>query len=246
MICFNTNGKSRTKIETQIPQGGACGYAVPGCRLLANEILLFWAENGNGRPLSVFIPGGTCSTAIILHRELRRIQSESDPACRMDIEVVVIPCVGDEGYAERQMMALNMETGGTGEKNEIPKVLKPAPMASFYLEGADNLRYFRFGEPDLDILNSFREMEGCGVKIDLLYGAPAWNVLLRHWPVDGDADFGNFLAGREIMYVHSGGLEGINSQLMRYRHRGLVEGNEVQHPERQRRASKEFLDTSPE
>jgi 1-aminocyclopropane-1-carboxylate deaminase len=172
------------------------------------------------------------------------MQAESDPACYMDIDVVVIPCVGDEGYAERQMMALNMETGGNGEKNEIPQVLKPAPTASFYLEGADNLRYFRFGEPDMGILNSFREMERCGVTIDLLYGAPAWNVLLRHWPADGDVDFGIFLTGREIMYVHSGGLEGINSQLMRYRHRGFVEGNEVQHPERQRRASKEFLDTS--
>ena len=81
---------------------------------------------------------------------------------------MVIPCVGDEGYAERQMMALNVETGGTGEKHEIPLVLKPAPLASFYLEGAEKLRYFRFGEPDVDILDSFREMESCGVKIDLL------------------------------------------------------------------------------
>jgi 1-aminocyclopropane-1-carboxylate deaminase len=196
--------------------------------------------------LSVLLPGGTCSTAFILHRELRLLKANRELATDMDIQVVVIPCVGDEGYAERQMMALNMDTGGNGDKGEIPQVLKPAPGATFYLEGDDDQRYFRFGEPDVEILHTFREMESYGVKVDLLYGAPSWNVLLRHWPIDGQVDASNILSGREIMYVHSGGLEGISSQLMRYRHKGLVKGNEVQHPERQRRSSREFLDKNQE
>jgi len=226
-----------------IPQGGASGFVVPGCRLLASEILLFWAANSKGRPLSVLVPGGTCSTAVILHREIRRMQASSESGDQLDIQVVVIPCVGDEGYAERQMMALNMETGGVGDKDEIPFVLKPAPDATFYLEDKNEQRYFRFGEPDSEILHTFREMEDYGVKVDLLYGAPAWNVLLRHWSVDGEAE-SKLLSGREILYVHSGGLEGINTQLMRYRHKGLVDGRDVQHPERQRRSSKNFLDST--
>lgn len=225
----------------QIPQGGASGFAVPGCRLLANEIVLFWAANGEGRPLTVFVPGGTCSTAVMLHREIRRMTTSSTSSeeviATMDIQVVVIPCVGDDGYAERQMMSLNMETGGSGDKDEIPKVLKPAPDASFYLEEEDQQRYFRFGEPNAEILDTFREMEDYGVATDLLYGAPSWNILLRHW---GDGEASSLLADREIMYVHSGGLEGVNSQMMRYRHKGLVEGKDVQHPERQRRSSKAF------
>jgi len=205
--------------------------------------MLFWAANGQGKPLSVLLPGGTCSTAFVLHRELQRLMANSElAATEIDIKVVVIPCVGDEGYAERQMMALNMDTGGNGDKGEIPQVLKPAPGATFYLESENDQRYFRFGEPDIEILNTFREMESYGVKVDLLYGAPAWNVLLRHWPLDGQNDTSNILSGREIMYVQSGGLEGISSQLMRYRHKGLVEGNEVQHPERQRRSSRGFID----
>jgi 1-aminocyclopropane-1-carboxylate deaminase len=193
----------------------------------------------------VLVPGGTCSTAVMLHREIRQIQASSETAMQLDIQVVVIPCVGDDGYAERQMMALNMETGGVGDRDEIPAVLKPAPEATFYLEDEGKQRYFRFGEPDSEILDTFREMEEYGVKVDLLYGAPAWNVLLRHWPTDGEPE-SKLLAGREIMYVHSGGLEGINTQLMRYRHKGLIDGRDVQHPERQRRSSKSFLDSAKE
>jgi hypothetical protein len=32
------------------------------------------------------------------------------------------------------------------------------------------------------------------------------------------------------MYVHSGGLEGINSQLLRYKYEGMVEIEDVQLP----------------
>lgn len=190
----------------------------------------------------MFVPGGTCSTAVMLHREIRRYAASSELAQQMDIQVVVIPCVGDDGYAERQMMSLNMDTGGTGDRDEIPTVLKPAPDASFYLEEEDEQRYFRFGEPDAEILKTFREMEDYGVSVDLLYGAPSWDILLRHWPKEGEA-MSPLLADREMMYVHSGGLEGVNSQLMRYRHKGLVDGKDVQHPERQRRSSKAFLNS---
>lgn len=186
----------------------------------------------------MFVPGGTCSTAVMLHREIRRMTAASSEELAMDIQVVVIPCVGDDGYAERQMMSLNMDTGGSGDKDEIPKVLKPAPDASFYLEEEDEQRYFRFGEPNAEILATFREMEDYGVATDLLYGAPSWNILLRHWEA--------LLADstRAIMYVHSGGLEGVNSQMMRYRHKGLVDGKDVQHPERQRRSSKKAFQGS--
>ena len=60
-----------------------------------------------------------------------------------------------------------------------------------------------------------------GVVWDLLYGAPSWTMLLRHFatkPTRRDDSMSMLdpkapLAGLEIMYVHSGGLEGIASQL---------------------------------
>jgi 1-aminocyclopropane-1-carboxylate deaminase len=215
---------------------------------LAYEIFHFWSLQGNGLPLSVFVPGGTCTTALWVHQELQTLQATSCLDALVDIQVTVIPCVGDDGYAERQMMALNMATGGKGNVDEIPKVLKPAPDSSFYLQEINRQSYFRFGDPNSEILETFRELESCGLNVDLLYGAPSWNILLRHWPLKDEENVCNrkFMDGRKIMYVHSGGLEGVNSQLMRYRHAGLIEGEEVQHPERQRWSSKTFLEKNIE
>lgn len=207
---------------------------------LANEIIQFWLEKGEGRPVSLLIPGGTCASALVLHREIRRIQKVSKDANKLDIKVVVIPCVGDEGYAMRQMMGLNMAIGGYGKRCEIPSILKPAPDAEFYLEDGEKHQYFRFGEPSSEILRTYEELKDYGMNIDLLYGAPSWSILLRHWPEGEGCTFGSSLLDkRELMYIHSGGLEGVNSQLMRYRHKGLIKGRDVQHPQRRRKLSKE-------
>ena len=183
----------------------------------------FWRKKGKGSPLSVCVPGGTCTTAILLSREINALldnREESDDKNALDIEVVVIPCVGDEGYAFRQMRALDLTTGGNG-RDDIPQILKPMRKKG----------YFRFGEPDIEILKTFLDMkEEYGVYLDLLYGAPAWNILLQHWEA---AKYGDDLSespikGRKIMYIHSGGLEGVSSQLTRYKHKGLVDAGQVQ------------------
>jgi len=226
---------SRTNL--QVPQGGACGVAILGGRMLAHEIVSFWLEEGRGRPLTVCVPGGTCTTALLVHREIRTLLSHMDNA--LDIQVVVIPCVGDDTYARRQMMALNLETGGSGNESEIPTVLRPSPDTNSYFgqHGSEQQEYFNFGEPDAAILKTCRAMEEeCDVNLDLLYGAPSWTIMLRHWrtmlPNDATSAFDerNPLAGREVMYVHSGGLEGVASQLTRYRYKGLVELDEIQYP----------------
>jgi len=218
-----------------IPQGGACGMAYPGTRRLAREIIDYWMENGNGKPLSVCVPGGTCSTAALLHRGIRdvlcNISGSEDGAAKLDIEVVVIPCVGDEGYARRQMMSLNSQSGYPA--NDIPKILPPSPTSGkktyFGQRGnADQREYYNFGEPHQDILATFQEMkEEHNIVLDLLYGSPAWTIMLRHWNEDSDA-----FSDREIMYVHSGGLEGISSQMLRYKYKNLVDLQAVQLPGR--------------
>jgi 1-aminocyclopropane-1-carboxylate deaminase/D-cysteine desulfhydrase-like pyridoxal-dependent ACC family enzyme len=222
-----------------VPQGGSCGVAVQGARMLAQEIVSFWINEGRKRPLTVCVPGGTCTTALLLHGEIRRLVSQMDYP--LDIQVVVIPCVGDDAYARRQMMSLNLETGGTGDENEIPTVLLPWPDSiSYFGKPMDEKQgYFNFGEPDAAILQTAREIEqDSDVNLDLLYGAPSWTIMLRHWrttvPSDATSTFDkrNPLAGREVMYVHSGGLEGVASQLTRYRYKGLVHLYEMQYPTR--------------
>jgi 1-aminocyclopropane-1-carboxylate deaminase/D-cysteine desulfhydrase-like pyridoxal-dependent ACC family enzyme len=217
-----------------VPQGGACGVAVPGGRLLAQEIVAFWSQEGQGGPLSVCVPGGTCTTALLLHREIQKLTSRMKEP--LDIRVVVIPCVGDDAYARRQMMALCLETGGSGDESEIPTVLLPAPVTGYFGQFRQE-GYFTFGEPHADILQTFRAMEDeCNVHLDLLFGAPSWNMMLRHWrsTLRSGLDFDerNPLAGRDIMYIHSGGLEGVASQLTRYKNKGLVELDDIQYPSR--------------
>lgn len=241
--------------------------ALQGAWELAYEIVSFWSNKGKSRPLTVCIPGGTCSTAALVSSAIYYILNTNtggssnsqlpnfrDNQTEMDIRVVVIPCVGDEKYTLRQMMALLCANNHTGDKNttggddtslsaRIPAVLPPTAESTRYFgqanQGKDD--YFRFGEPHIEILSTFREMkEQYGVVLDLLYGAPSWTMLLRHFRTqpsarvvnDKDATFDPKapLAGREIMYVHSGGLEGIVSQLNRYLYKGLVDLEEVQLP----------------
>jgi len=205
---------------------------------MAQEIIDYWAVQGRGLPLSVCVPGGTCTTAMLLSREIESILnggSKHDTSSKpLDIQVVVIPCVGDDLYAKRQMENLNMiiesPTGATYPIS-LPKILLPRKVEG---KGKASSGYFVFGEPASPILETFLEMkEEYGVYLDLLYGSPAWTLLLQKWNSDlynkqitNDDDCP--LKGRQIMYVHSGGLEGISSQLTRYKHKGLVDSREIQ------------------
>lgn len=149
-----------------------------GARVLAQELVDFWTKEAPDQPLSVCIPAGTCTMAILLHHELRNVidHHESTNGVDLDIEVIVIPCVGDGGYARRQMMALSAEIGAPLE--DIPTILRPTPES-----GPGN--YFPFGQPKRAILDTFEKMrEDHDVLLDLMYGAPAWTIMLRHFCID--------------------------------------------------------------
>jgi 1-aminocyclopropane-1-carboxylate deaminase len=230
-----------------IPQGGACGMAVAGCRELAREIFDYWAVSGRGQPLSVCLPGGTCTTAVLVHRAMKALlrshqAQQREGEAPLDIEVVVIPCVGDEGYAQRQMMAMNAqrqsaEASAGFDTNDIPTILLPSPSSgggtragSSLSSSVEQRNYFTFGEPHASIYETFRELrDEHEILVDLLYGAPAWTILLRHLDSSSSSS-SSPLNGRRIMYVHSGGVEGINSQLLRYKYKNLVDVDEIQLP----------------
>lgn len=228
-----------------VPQGGACGVACRGARVQAEEIVKFWHQSGKGLPLAVCLPGGTCTTALLLHREMKEIlhRRRQNHEAPLDIQVAVIPCVGGDEYAQRQMSSLDMALGGDGK--DLPEILKPTQpqMKRENYKGKQTKHsskrndrkpkgYYRFGNPDIDLLETYNEMkEDYGILFDLLYGAPAWTILLQHWSdktVQSSHDNESPVAGRQIMYVHSGGLEGISSQMTRYKHKGLVDPTSIQ------------------
>jgi 1-aminocyclopropane-1-carboxylate deaminase/D-cysteine desulfhydrase-like pyridoxal-dependent ACC family enzyme len=253
-----------------IPQGGASRMAVGGTQRLAQEIYDYWLTHGSNQPLSVCFPGGTCSTALLVHRALQHIQLTQQPnSSPLDIEVVVVPCVGDDAYAKRQMMNLHQQLFGSSlsspiidSAQNIPAILRPTPIPgensnnnrnsiengsrslSSSMDSTTNIRledvsfdYFRFGEPDANILQTFLELrDEYDLVVDLLYGAPAWTLLFRHWTstssVNNSFNPNAPIDGRRIMYVHSGGLEGISSQLLRYKYKNLIHMDEIQLPGR--------------
>jgi len=212
-----------------IPQGGACAAARPGSDVLAKEILHYWSREGRGMPLTVCIPGGTCTTALLLHRSIHGMLEERRRSGveGMDVRVVVIPCVGDDDYAMRQMKSLDRSVGGRGRPEDVPQVLRPRTNVEYGSSRRRSKGYFTFGEPTKAILQTFDELNEAGLFLDLLYGAPAFGLLLQHWKtrVDGgDCP----IAGRQVLYVHTGGLEGIASQLTRYKHKGLIDARTIQ------------------
>ena len=237
-----------------IPQGGAFSSAIVGAYQQARDIYSFWKQHGEGRSLSVCVPGGTCTTALLLHHGLKQLQEQEgteidfdnndDIPDPMDVQVVVIPCVGDASYARRQMMSLNVEIGA--DPSDIPTILSPEPEISTKSASSRAQKYFTFGQPHEEILDTFQSLrDDHDIVVDLLYGAPSFAIIWRHLEqeqqqeqpllsMDVLFDPNQPLAGREIMYVHSGGLEGISSQLLRYKYEGMVEIDEVQLPGRYR------------
>jgi 1-aminocyclopropane-1-carboxylate deaminase len=224
-----------------VPQGGACEMARLGTRQLAREVVDFWAGAGKGRPLSVLVPGGTCSTALFLHCAIKDLlQSDRQPYRSLDVEVVVIPCVGDEGYALRQMANLNAAL--QREPSDVPRILPPCATINDGSYKAGSLRggtasYFTFGEPCREVLDAWQQMkDDHQIVLDLLYGAPSWAILSRHFESSGVGSGASArdspIASRALMYVHSGGLEGINSQLLRYKYKNLVNIDQIQLPGR--------------
>ena len=238
-----------------VPQGGACADAEEGLAILAEEIANEWYSGrysrssgsseeiesvGESRPgdekglsreegrgeqtagtrysrderhrlvpeLAVVVPAGTGTTALFLGRHLSP----------RGIAVVAVPCVGDArgSYLRRQMARLDRVTGGTGAPRDLPLVLEPA-------FGSAAAAAAPFGRPRAELLTTWRSMnDESGLYLDLLYGARAWEVLLSRWET-----LPRRIANAQLMYLHCGGLEGISSQLNRYRHAGLIEAREV-------------------
>jgi len=196
-----------------------------GAKVLAKEIVDFWSSEGknSSRPVLVILPGGTGTTALLLNREIKAINTSGT-----EISVAVVPCVGDDSYLRRQMMALDISTGGTGSEKNLPEIIGPNPTCS--IQSSKEGAYFVFGKPSRCILETFSEMATYGVPLDLLYGSPTWAILLRYWGLDTlidcsklehDKSF-NMIKGKTLMYVHSGGMEGIASQMNRYKREGLI------------------------
>ena len=185
-----------------VPQGGAAPSAEEGVAALARELVEWWEDSPPSRAESVdvVVPSGTGTTALFLARHL---------AARAEMRVWAVPCVGDGAYLRAQMRALDLATGGDGAA--LPRTLT----------SPSSTKPPRFGALSREALAVWSECGRADLPVDLLYAPLAIRVVLETLLSEsGDAPRE---AERATLYLHTGGLEGLESQLDRYRRAGMLE-----------------------
>jgi 1-aminocyclopropane-1-carboxylate deaminase len=211
------------------------------------------ASSSSANRLTVVVPAGTGTTAAFLSRHLKRLcaaanssgNSSGSSDSTADIAVIAVPCVGDAPYLHRQMLRVladtsnsssssssssnssGSSTSSTSSSSSSSSSRKSASTTAaaeaelpVVLEGSFKQQ---FGEPRAALLDVWRELQDADLFVDLLYGVRAWEVLFEQWSrqelLQEDST---------LMYVHCGGLEGVSSQLTRYKHKKLIDSKLLQ------------------
>lgn len=110
------------------------------------------------------------------------------------VDVVTTPVVGDEETLRLQWQKLHSE----GES--LPKILA-------------SLKKHPFAKPDIRFLEAWRSLKRSGILFDLIYAPKMWLELEVFYEE----------LKKPVLYIHSGGVSGNESQLQKYRFKGIGE-----------------------
>ena len=219
-----------------VPQGGTWQQAEPGVAALARTVARWWRTRPGGgldvpacppemhRGLDVVLPAGSGVTALFLARHVHLTLTSTDSGIiteldggerrRADIRVYAVPVDGDAAGLVRRMEALDKNLGGNGI---FPRVLEPPSSHGR-----------KFGRVAAPLLGTWRRAAEAGVLLDLVYGAVAWGALEAcDWcPAHADLHIvpgsSDDSQDREVLYINTGGHEGLEAQLRRYVRAGLL------------------------
>ncbi len=125
----------------------------------------------------------------------------------LNIETVAVPCVGNENYLKEQIETLYNDFDfdeSNPDKDIYPKILKSTSKTIF-------------SEPTKLHYEIWKKLEKTNIKFDLVYAPKSWEQILNSWENEP-----NYWENCNIMYIHSGGANGNESQLDRYRHAKLI------------------------
>jgi len=100
--------------------------------------------------------------------------------------VLTTPLVADERYLKKQWKKLDSCA------DYLPKILNTE-------------KKYNFAKPYIEFLDIYKELEKEGLYFDLIYAPKTWLALFENMPIDGD-----------ILYIHSGGVSGNETQIHRY------------------------------
>jgi 1-aminocyclopropane-1-carboxylate deaminase/D-cysteine desulfhydrase-like pyridoxal-dependent ACC family enzyme len=109
----------------------------------------------------------------------------------LNFECLTTPCVSNGEFLYREFERL-----GVTKKPSI-------------IETKDKIA---FAAPHPKLLNIYRELLGAGLEFDLIYDAKCWLAIVENI---------EYFEGRDVIFIHSGGVLGNETQLARYAHKGL-------------------------
>jgi len=176
----------------------------------------------------VVVPAGTGTTALFLARHVP-----------LSSRVLAVPCVGAGAYLQQQMLDLDQ---ASRRKFEISDSQNRCVSVHRFPQIIPPPRRFQvqFGSVSHELLHSWRHARSHGVLLDLVYGPVAWAALRAHrwrnrrsWRRARDSRIVALTDSRikaqplpSWLYIHTGGHDGLPSQLRRYARAGLLQDGE--------------------
>ena len=108
-------------------------------------------------------------------------------ALKNEATVLTTPLVADEKYLKEQWEKLD------SNRDFLPEILNTE-------------KKYNFAKPYSEFLEIWKELNNEGIEFDLIYAPKMWLSLLDNMPKSG-----------KIIYIHSGGISGNETQILRYK-----------------------------
>eukprot|EP01087_Luapelamoeba_hula_P019065 TRINITY_DN6263_c0_g1_i2.p1 TRINITY_DN6263_c0_g1~~TRINITY_DN6263_c0_g1_i2.p1 ORF type:complete len:180 (+),score=26.15 TRINITY_DN6263_c0_g1_i2:644-1183(+) len=145
----------------------------------------------------VALPGGTGTTAFYLGRALNELG-----AADTGMRVACVPCAGSVEQLRASVLQL------AESEDEVDKSVW------FLNPPADR---YRFGKPSPALYHTWGKLQQeTQLPFDLLYAPRTWQTLHQHFAPPSTSETQRSLS--VLIYLHTGGLEGNPSMLLRYPH----------------------------
>ena len=190
-----------------IKQGGISQDAELGLRTLAEEIVDFVVAQTSNEDVTcdkkgwcVFVASGTGTSAIYLNKAIQILQQATDGVKEKSppVKIVAIPCVGSNEVLTKQMKLMNVEP------HYFPEILDDGVVDKY-----------PFAQPCEEHMEIWKRLcRESTINFDLIYAPRAWQQLQRV--------LSRYEGIYNIMYYHCGGHEGNDSQLRRYKRKGIL------------------------